>query len=86
MYAVAVIVPALKSPFTSRCTSALAVLALAATNDVPHAVPVDTATPAPGYVVGPVGPVDPVGPVGPIGPVSPVGPCGPVHPVGPVGP
>ena len=74
MYAVAVIVPALKLPLVSRCTSALAVLALAATNDAPHAVPVDTATPAAGYVVGPVSPV------------GPVGPCGPVHPVGPVGP
>jgi hypothetical protein len=73
-YAVAVIVPALKSPFVSRCTSALAVFALAATNDAPHAVPVDTATPEAGYVVGPVGPVEPVGPIGPVQPVGPVGP------------
>jgi hypothetical protein len=42
---VAVIVPALKLPDASRCTSALAVFAEAATNDAPQAVPVETATP-----------------------------------------
>ena len=86
MYLVAVIVPALKSPFVSRCTSALAVFVLAAWRDVLHAVPVETATPDTGYVVGPVSPVGPVGPCGPVQPVGPVGPTGPVSPVGPVGP
>ena len=71
-----------------------------AVRDVPHADPVETAMPAPGYVVGPVGPVGPVLPappalpVGPVGPgvvdTAPVGPVGPgvveTAPVGPVGP
>ena len=53
-------------------------------SDVPHAVPVDTAKPAPGYTVGPVGPVGPVPPVVPVGPVGPVPPAAPVGPVGPL--
>ena len=64
-----------------------------AVRDVPQAVPVDTATPAPGYTVGPVGPVGPVPPAVPALPVGPVGPAtvdaapvGPVGPPGPVGP
>jgi hypothetical protein len=39
---------ALKSPLASRCTSALAVLALAAARDVPQPLPVEFATPAAG--------------------------------------